>query len=262
MIRDGWPSALGEPDTPIEPGAAGLRVFHRAVQGAIVARPAGVLNVTTAPLLRDALLKRAAEDPRALIVDLSELAVSRSSLLSVLAVVWSRMQAWSSTPLVVVGSAHELGTIGVPLAVPVFPALDAALAALDRPRPRLHAHRKLPASLASAAASRRFVTETLDRWPLALDDDSKQSAVMIVNELVQNVVRHTPVAEMRIRIEWHAPWLHLAVADDDLNPAVLQEQPQEGGYGLLIVARLSHAWGCSPHPSGGKVVWAVLSSGG
>jgi anti-anti-sigma regulatory factor/anti-sigma regulatory factor (Ser/Thr protein kinase) len=250
----------GESPSPVESGPTALRVSDRAVEGAVVARPVGELDVATAPTLRDALLKRAAEHPRAVIVDLSELVVSRTSLLTVLAVVWSRMQAWSSVPLMVVGSARRLGTMGVPASVPVYPTLEAALSTLDEPAERLLAERTLAASLTSAAESRRFVRETLDRWSISFDDDTAESAVIIVNELVQNVVRHTPVAEMRIRLDWHAPWLRLAVADGDLNPAVLREQPGEGGFGLLIVARLSHAWGCAPHPSGSKVVWAVLKA--
>jgi hypothetical protein len=50
------------------------------------------------------------------------------------------------------------------------------------------------------------------------------------------------------------------VRDDD--PVAPKPRPltsdQPGGRGIPLVAALSRAWGVSPSPRGGKVVWAVL----
>ncbi|MEV4051995.1 hypothetical protein AB0J55_12510 [Amycolatopsis sp. NPDC049688] len=58
--------------------------------------------------------------------------------------------------------------------------------------------------------------------------------------------------------------LHESGETDDPRPAVLRPRPTPGasGLGLHIVAQSAAEWGCSPRWSGGKVVWAVLTSRG
>lgn len=48
------------------------------MQGATVVRPVGVLNIHTYPVLRDCLLKCAADQPRAVIVDLGRLEITHA----------------------------------------------------------------------------------------------------------------------------------------------------------------------------------------
>ncbi|WP_143116274.1 ATP-binding protein [Lentzea xinjiangensis] len=75
----------------------------------------------------------------------------------------------------------------------------------------------------------------------------------MVNELVANAYDHTGVlvTDHRVRVE---------VEDSSsARPAPGGPQPAgTHGRGLLLVARLTSAWGSTPHPPG-ETVWAHLT---
>jgi anti-sigma regulatory factor (Ser/Thr protein kinase) len=87
-----------------------------------------------------------------------------------------------------------------------------------------------------------------------------ERAVLLANELVTNAVVHAGT-DIRLRLELRGDRLHIAVRDD--NPRLLRlvvpDWQAEGGRGLWLVEQLARAWGVTPHPDGGKVVWCVLS---
>ena len=78
-------------------------------------------------------------------------------------------------------------------------------------------------------------------------------------DLVDNAVQHAATSS-EIRLELRPGALTVAVRDGSPRPAMLHERTgvDRRGNGLRIVADTTRTWGCSPHLSGGKVVWAVL----
>lgn len=242
--------------------AATLSLPITTVGGAAVVRPVGRLDLSTYAGFRDTLVKYAADEPTALVVRLgSDFECSSTSELSVLATVWMRVSEWPGVPVLVVAEcARHLDALrvsGVARFVSTFPDLRAALDAVHRPRARRRHEMRLPLSLGSPRAARRFVRDTCARWALeSVVDD----AVLVTSELVENAVRHTGSAPV-LRLELRRGQLAIAVSDDEARPP--QPRPLTsrvpGGRGLPLVAAMSRAWGWSPSPHGGKVVWAVLA---
>jgi anti-sigma regulatory factor (Ser/Thr protein kinase) len=116
----------------------------------------------------------------------------------------------------------------------------------------------LPRGIEASAAARTAVREACARWevPRFVYD-----GILVAGELAVNATQHTTSAAT-LRLDLRRGRLTIAVLDDDPRPAVLLPRPRPGaaGLGLHIVARSAEAWGCSPRWSGGKVVWAVLTS--
>lgn len=239
-----------------------IRVEQRELLGAAVLEPHGALDVAGYGGLRNALVKASIDEPRAVIVDLDDLAVPDSSALSLFLSVSDQIAQWPGVPLLLAVEHDSLRAelAGYRLArfVPVYPSVAAAVAAIDDPPPRRIARRKLPNSLTSAALARRFVLDVCSDWPVA---KRTTDAVMIVNELVENTLLHTYSAPS-VRLELRRGLLTVAVYDTDPSPARLIEHTSSSGShgGLILVAQLARAWGCSPTPGGGKVVWAVLQT--
>jgi hypothetical protein len=230
------------------------------LQGTTIVRPSGVLDVRTYPVLRDLLLKCAADQPSAVIVDLEELEVAGDHLTSVFVTVWLRISQWSTVRLVVVpGPAHAALSWHGPLRrfLSVRPDVLAALAELGEPPPRRRTELWLPPSTLSVRAATRFVTETCHNWNIG---SPAAPAVTVAGELVENAAEHTR-APARLRLELRLARLTVAVADDDARPVSLPppgRQTPAPRSGLQLVAHLAHATGWTPRQSGGKVVWAVL----
>lgn len=239
---------------------AALALHRTDVDGAAVVRPTGRLDLTTYRELRDGLLKCAVDEPTAVIVCLDDdFECATPAFMSVFTTVGLRVSEWPGVPLMLVGEspghrrALATGTTG---AVPGFTALNAALAAVERPTERTRDETQLPDSLLSGLLARHFVRETCQRRHVT---HFIHDAVTIATELVENAVRHARSAPV-LRLELRGHRLTVAVRDESPDPP--QEPTGEplraGGWGLTIVSSLSRTWGCYPWPHGGKVVWAVL----
>lgn len=236
-----------------------LRIEHTARDGSSVVRPLGSLTTATYPMLRDALLKYAAETPDAILVDIGELHVEQQYLLSVFSLVWMRVADWPGVPVVLVvpDEARRSRLAGEPVAryVPVHADTTRALDTLDRPQRYRKQHALAGAAVASSQA-RSLAAAACGQWGLeALADDVQ----LVTTELVENALKHTN-AEPSLRFELRRGFMTVAVTDDSpVRPAVGEAEPgRDSGRGLHLVTTLAHTWGATPTLAGGKVVWAVL----
>ncbi|MFI9308360.1 ATP-binding protein [Streptomyces triculaminicus] len=120
----------------------------------------------------------------------------------------------------------------------------------------------VPAAPPAARLAREFVTAAL----VAADQRLLiESARICVSDTVANVVRHARVPELTVEVTVHADRVVVAARDDD--PARLPWprrgcENEEGGRGLTLVRRLSHASGVTWVWDGlelvGKQVWFEL----
>jgi hypothetical protein len=239
-----------------------LRIDVTDLAGAVVATPSGRLDLAGYPLLRDGLLKLAANSPLALVVRLGPgLDVASRAMHAVFTTVWMRISQWPDIPMVLVAETdrhrHELARVGVTRFVATAPDLSTALKIAEDPPPRRFHRVALPNSPTAPMIAREAARDACAQWRLtALRDD----ALLVVSELVENAVRHAHSASV-LRIELRAGALSIAVRDDDPAPAVLlPASPHAGGHrGLELVDRISIRWGNAPSSDGGKIVWAVLT---
>jgi anti-sigma regulatory factor (Ser/Thr protein kinase) len=247
-----------------DPGGLSCPVEER--EGCLVVRPAGVLHRATYAMLRDTLLKCAIEQPKGVIVDLTDLVIDTKSALSVFTTVWLRISDWPAVPLLIAaGQAHTEVLHNAPIRryVGVYDDVPGALLNVGRPPSRKRAYQVLPHHLASPHAAREFVRQTCRTWQVPTD--TMQDAVQIASELVQNTVQHT-LSEARLRLELRRGMLTVAVGDDDAAPAVISDpgsDPGTGGKGVLLIAQYAKTWGCvSDEVNWRKTVWAVLGTSG
>lgn len=81
---------------------------------------------------------------------------------------------------------------------------------------------------------------------------------LLATEAVTNAVVHGPTAgTVEVTVDERGPDLRVCVRDDgDAVPVLRDPVPGEiGGRGVLLIDRLSRAWGVQRHRGGGKTVW-------
>lgn len=221
----------------------------------------GVLDGTSYRTLRDAVIKAALDEPRAVIVDVNNLAVPFASANVVFTSARWHVSTWPDVPILLVcedrQSRREIAAGGVARYVPVYPALESALAAalhqaLDA---RRRAKRPLPARAASVVVARALINEWLTAWG---QNDLIPVAGTVATVFVENVLDHTDSAPVLI-VESYRDTVSVAVEDGSPVPAERLETAHgaEMLSGLSIVSALCRAWGSTPTPSG-KTVWALV----
>lgn len=236
-----------------------LRLEDRAQDEATIVAPVGLLGAGTYRQLRDHLIKVAADGPRAVVVDLTDLGVESCSSLAVFTTVQTRLQQWPGVPLLLVTAPGETRNMvtnnHTHRYLPVHDSVLDAIAAIDEPPPRRVEHMRLPNELTSPRVARDFTRRTCRQWNCG---EIADEAALLVGELVTNAVMHTS-SEPDIRLELRRDLFSVAVYDDVPGEVALRDPGSGGGlHGLLLVAQIATAWGCSPTSAGGKVVWATL----
>ena len=235
-----------------------IRYEVQADGAGLLATVSGRLRLTDAAPLRERMLKCLAEQPEALLLDISGLYVDQPLVLAMFTVVLRQAARWPGTPVLFCApppETRELMRAGAYHWLPIFDSVEAA-------RGHLRDHRSvmpvisedlLPVS-GSSRHARDVATETCLRWDLP---DLVAPASLIVTELVANVVDHAHTM-MSLQLTLRDRYLNISLRDGATAPPI-PPGPAGGssGRGLLLVAAVAHAWGWLP-TDGGKVVWASL----
>ena len=227
---------------------------------ALVVRPVGELTPKTSEQLRDGLVKFAAEEPEALVVDLSSIWTTVASLLTVFVTVHDRINNWPGVPLILASGHQPLTTMldfsGITRSVPTYSSVAEALKRFDAASHRLRRQVRLPCDPASAQLVRRFVKRACQEWGIP---GMAADAIVVASELTDNLVRHAR-SDGWLRIDLRCNRLTIAVADAEPRQPQLRIPGLRavGGRGLVLVDKLSRTWGTDSRPDG-KVVWAVLT---
>ena len=242
-----------------------MEIRHSMRDGCMVVAFDGRIDLFSVSQIQRALLKDLAQEPFALICDLSGVQELDPVCASVFSTAANHPTSrWPATNFLLCAAqpavADILGRLRVPSFLSLYATIEEALdAAVDRP-PYLYDELLLAPTPTAAAAARAHVRDVLDYWQLALPDTSVlQQAVLLANELVTNAVVHART-ELRLRLELRGDWLHITVRDGSprLLRLVTAHPEGEGGRGLWLVEQLARAWGVHPHAGGGKVVWCTL----
>ncbi|MEB3982122.1 sulfate transporter [Mycobacterium sp. 663a-19] len=222
----------------------------------------GELDASTYRGLRDAIIKAALDEPRAVIVDVNQLFVPSDSAWSVFTSARWHVSTWPDVPILLVcepgRSLRAITARGVSRYVPVYPTRGCALdAANDRSLPiRRRARAQLSDTRVSVGLARAMVTDWLTKWDKG---ELIPTATTVATVFVENVLEHTDSTPALI-VENYDDTVTVAVEDDSDRQPALHEDPDRGAdivSGLAIVAALCRVWGSTP-TSSGKTVWALV----
>lgn len=120
----------------------------------------------------------------------------------------------------------------------------------------------LPPTADAPAAARQLAGILLRQWAVP-EEDVRESALLVVSELVTNAVKHTSSEDLvEVSLEFHQAEVRVAVADS--SPAIPRQRAagadEESGRGLAIVEAIARRWGVEPvGTAAGKRVYAVLA---
>ncbi|MEV6735088.1 ATP-binding protein [Streptomyces sp. NPDC051364] len=126
---------------------------------------------------------------------------------------------------------------------------------MNRPRPSRETRFILGSTdHAVPSAGHRILTE-IRSWCLPLSDEAHHDLTLMLGELIANAVEHS-AAPGTVMLRWAGDRLRVEVTDPGSRLPVAQpyRPDSEHGRGLILIATLATAWGCSP-TTAGKTVW-------
>ncbi|HWF30465.1 MAG TPA: STAS domain-containing protein [Mycobacterium sp.] len=223
----------------------------------------GVLDSMTYRSLRDAIIKAALDEPRAVIVDVNKLSVPSESAWSVFTSARWHVSIWPDVPILLVcelqRSLRAITANGVSRYVPVHPTQQSALDTVrGQSSPiRRRARTQLPDTRISVGLARAMIRDWLTKW------DKRElipTAATVATVFVENVLDHTDSAPVLI-VENYEDTVTVAVEDGSDHQPARHEDRDRGAdivSGLAIVSALCRAWHSTP-TSSGKTVWALVS---
>jgi hypothetical protein len=241
-------------------GRSELGIIASAVADACLLTVDGVLDDTTYIPLRDAVVKAALDEPRAVIVDVTRLTVRDDAAWAVFTSARWQVTEWPDIPIGLV-CAHAQGQNalrrnGITRYVPVYATLQSAITGLpadEMRRYRRRAHAKLPAMKSSIHRCRELTAQWLTEWTRT---DFIYAVSIVATELVEMALADA-TSPFSLRIETDGSTVAVAVqhlsAAKDARPNLLGKNVS----GLDLVAANSRIWG-SYVSAAGNTVWAVV----
>jgi LuxR family transcriptional regulator, maltose regulon positive regulatory protein len=237
-----------------------MRIEQSDGQGYVVLTLAGRLDLAAVPQLRRMILKQLADQPPAIICDLTQVEAIDPLCAATFSSLRHPALGWPGTALILCGAQPAVAEIisqqGLAQRLVMYPDLEQAQANARTRSWQLRERLALGPVPTAAAAGRGFVREVCGRWGLR---GLAEPAALLASELVTNAVVHAGT-ELELLLELHGPRLEVAVHDQDPDlPTVLAAKDGTGrGFGLLVVDRVATNWGVRQDQAGGKTVWCTL----
>jgi anti-anti-sigma factor len=240
-----------------------MHIQQSVRDGCIVVTLTGDLDIAAAPTVQLALLKGLAEQPDAVICDLSKVAAIDPVCASVFAAVAHRPRSrWPDSSLLLCGArpavAAALRQHGTPRVLPIHDTLDQAVAEARSRPPFLRERLRLVATLDAVTTARWFVGEVCQRWQL---EELTETAQSLAGEVVSDAVLSdgTGIEFVELRMELRAAGLLLAVQSGAPSRAVTDaDHDGDPGSGPEVVQRVANSWGVRRQAGGSRVVWCIL----
>jgi LuxR family transcriptional regulator, maltose regulon positive regulatory protein len=237
-----------------------MQIEQSSQQGNIVLSLTGRIDLAAAPGLQRVVLKHMAEQPPAIVCDLSRVETIDPRCAGVFSSIRHPALDWPGTALVLCGAKPAMVEIlmhqGVAHRPALYPSLDQALADVSaRARWRREQLELAPVPTA-ARDGRAFVRELCRRWELQRLADP---ASLLASELVALAMMHAGTA-MELRVELRGASLHVAVHDRDPNLLGFLNAKDEidRRLSLLILDQVATSWGVRQEGTGGKTAWGAL----
>ncbi|OBB92064.1 STAS domain-containing protein [Mycobacterium sp. 852002-40037_SCH5390672] len=222
----------------------------------------GLLDSSTYRTVRDAVIKAAIDEPRAVIVDINRLHAPSASAWTVFTSARWHVSVWPDVPILLVCAQPQvqrtIALAGVTRYVPIHSTRELALDAVrgQSMKIRRRARTELLRSSVSIDLARGVVTDWLTHWGAR---EVISVAATVATVFIENVLDHTESAPVLI-VENYQDTVTVAVEDNSPHLPGRHEDAERGAdivSGLAIVSAVCRVWGATPTPSG-KTVWALL----
>lgn len=237
-----------------------LRITASTVTDARLLTIDGVLDDTTYVPLRDAVVKAALDEPRAVIIDVTRLVVRDDPAWAVFTSARWEVSDWPDIPIGLVCANDQgkngLRRNGVTRYVPVYPTLQSAVAELSADELRRYRRRvraTLPAMKSSTRRCRELTAEWLTAWSRS---DFIHAVSLVATELVEMTLAATG-SPFVLRLETDGSTVAVAVQHVGSAEATRREPIGDAVCGLDLVAASSRVWGTYT-TAAGNTVWAVV----
>ena len=219
----------------------------------------GRFELSDTPRCRTALLKCLAEQPRALLVDISAMELAEDIALALFTALARQAARWPGTPVLLCGPPPHVAEL---LERGRFGRV-AVRSGVEQARREVVAGAMVTPSLSdqllpvagAVRHARNVITEACLSWGLP---ELVGPASLVVSELVANGVEHAGTM-MTVQVSRRTRHMHVAVRDGSSAEPVINREAglTQRGRGLLLVDAISAHWGWLPAHDG-KVVWASL----
>src|SRR5215216_1619307 len=239
---------------------AAMRIQQSSRQGCVVLSLAGRLDLAAAPQLQRVILKQLAQQPPAIICDLSQVEAIDPPCAGALTSIRHPALSWPGTALILCGAhpavAETLREQGEASRLAMYPSLDQALANAHARPPWLHEQLTLGPVPTAAATGRAFVHEVCGRWGI---QGLTNPAALLASELVTLSVAQAGTA-MELRVELLGARLQVAVShqDPDLLRFLAAKEETDRRLARLVVDQVATAWGVRQDGDEGKTAWCTL----
>ncbi|HKD99334.1 MAG TPA: ATP-binding protein [Micromonosporaceae bacterium] len=244
-------------------GALGVAVATDFATGIVDLTVRGVLDMSTAPAVRGAVIKAAAEQPSTIVVDLNDTVITDKRVATIFVGLADQLTP-STIGLTVHVRPGDTADLLRPIldgCVPIRGDRSGAIAALDdagQRHRRLHIH--LAPVPAAAAQARALVDLACANWGLDVD---QHIARLVVSELVTNAIEHART-DLDVTVVYTGAHLIIQVRDRSTAMPVMTAEgfgtDRSRGLGLLLVDAAVAGWGFHATETG-KTVWATLRPG-
>jgi anti-anti-sigma factor len=240
-----------------------MHIEHSARDGCTVVTLVGDLDLAAAPTVQRALLKSLAEQPDAVICDLSKVATIDPVCAGVFAAVAHRPRSrWPDSSILLCGARPAVAAVllqhRTPRVLPSYDTLDQAVAQARSRPPLLRERLRLVPTLEAVTTARWFVGEACQRWQLGELTETAQS---LAGELVSDAVLadSASIEFVELRLEQRATGLLLAFQSGGASLAGTDAvHDGDSGSGLEVVQRVAQRWGVRRQADGSRVVWCIL----
>lgn len=227
---------------------------HEAIDAVEIVSVQGPVRQNDVDMLRHALLSALAQQPRGILVDLSDAGRLPAAAVAVLDDVRKLAPGWPRPSLVLCCATEAADLVGLGLVV--HPARTEGLAHVDdrsaAPRRRFGVDH----DLRSPGLARLAMNEAVEALHVeALGDE----LALVVSELVTNAVRYAQ-PPVDVELEATAEQVIVGVADSSPGRPLAKADSEDalGGRGLRLVDLLAAETGVRPHAEG-KTMWAAFA---
>jgi hypothetical protein len=241
-------------------GPSDLRFVAQDVGDARVLTLKGELDATTYLATRDVILKAVLDEPRVVVVDVTELTVREDPAWAVFTSVRWETAEWPDVPIgLVSANLQDRNTVhrnGITRYVPMHAAVDSAITELTSDGQRRYRRRvraSIPPERSSIRRCRHLTAQWLAEWSRS---DFTHAVSLVATELVEAALAATDT-DFALRVETDGSTVSVAVQHVGIANPVRRKALDDNVSGLDLVAANSRAWGTYVTPSG-NTIWAVV----